>query len=61
MSVRIFALGGLDESGRNMYCVEMEQGIIAIDAGIRFPDSNQLGIEIIIPDISYLEKNKDRF
>ena len=61
MSVRIFALGGLDESGRNMYCVEMEQGIIAIDAGIRFPDSNQLGIEIIIPDFSYLEKNKDRF
>lgn len=61
MSVKIYALGGLDESGRNMYCVETEQGIIAIDAGIKYPDSNQLGIEIIIPDFSYLEKNKDRF
>lgn len=59
--VRIYAIGGQDEAGRNMYCVETEDGIIAIEAGLKYPDANQLGIEVIIPDFSYLEKNADRF
>ena len=59
--VKIYALGGLDESGRNMYCVETEDGIIAIECGIKYPDTNQLGIEIIVPDFTYIVQNQNRF
>ena len=59
--VKIYALGGLDESGRNMYCVETQDGIIAIECGIKYPDTNQLGIEIIVPDFTYIVQNQNRF
>ena len=58
--VRIFALGGLDENGKNMLVVEVNEAIILIEAGLKFPDSDQLGVEFVIPDFSYLIKNKDR-
>lgn len=58
--VRIFALGGLDENGKNMFVVEVNEAIILIEAGLKFPDSDQLGVEFIIPDFSYLIKNKER-
>ena len=58
--VRIFALGGLDENGKNMFVVEVNEAIILIEAGLKFPDSDQLGVEFVIPDFSYLIKNKDR-
>ena len=58
--VKVFSLGGLDESGKNMYVVEVNDNIIVVEAGIKYPDTNQLGIEIIIPDFSYLVNNKDR-
>ena len=58
--VKVFALGGLDETGKNMYIVEVDNNIIVVEAGLKYPDTNQLGIEIIIPDFSYLIKNKDR-
>lgn len=58
--VRIFALGGLDEDGKNMFVVEVNDSIILIEAGIKFPDSEQLGVEFVIPDFSYLIENKDR-
>ncbi len=58
--IRICALGGLDENGKNMIMIEVNQEIILIEAGIKFPDSDQLGIEFIIPDFSYLLENKDR-
>ena len=58
--VRIFALGGLDENGKNMYVVEVNEAIILIEAGLKFPDTDQLGVEFIIPDFSYLIENKDR-
>ncbi len=58
--VKIFALGGLDEDGKNMYCVEVDESIFVIEAGLRYPDNDGLGIEMIIPDFSYLTKNIER-
>ncbi len=58
--VRIFALGGLDEDGKNMYVVEINDKIFVLECGLKYPESEQLGIEMIIPDFSYLIKNKDR-
>ena len=58
--VRIFALGGLDEDGKNMYVVEVDQSIFVIEAGLKYPDNDQHGIEMIIPDVRYLVENKHR-
>ena len=58
--VRLMALGGLDEDGKNMYCIEIDNDIFVVDAGLKYPENQQLGVEYIIPDYSYLIKNKDR-
>lgn len=58
--VRIFALGGLDEDGKNMYVVENNDDIFVLECGLKYPDADQLGIEMIIPDFSYLVENADR-
>ena len=58
--VRLFALGGLDEDGKNMYIVENDEDIFIMECGLKYPGQGQMGIEIIIPDFSYLEENKDR-
>ncbi|HBS91441.1 MAG TPA: RNase J family beta-CASP ribonuclease [Erysipelotrichaceae bacterium] len=58
--VKIFALGGLDEDGKNCLVVEVNQDIVVIEAGLKYPDLDMLGIEYIIPDFSYLIENKDR-
>ena len=58
--IRIFALGGLDEDGKNMLCVEIDDQIFIIEAGLKFPDAKEsLGIEFIIQDFSYLIEHKD--
>lgn len=59
--IRFFALGGQDEDGKNMMCLEIDDRIFVIEAGLKYPDQREsLGIEFIVQDFSYLVENKDR-
>ncbi len=59
-NLKIIPLGGLLEIGKNMTVFEYENDIIIVDCGLAFPEDDMLGIDLVIPDISYLEKNKDK-
>jgi ribonuclease J len=59
-SIKIITLGGIGEIGKNMYLVEVDQDIFVIDTGLMFPEEEMLGIDIVIPDITYLTDNRDR-
>ncbi|HEX7065345.1 MAG TPA: ribonuclease J [Bacillales bacterium] len=58
--LRVFALGGVGELGKNMYVVEVNERIFVIDAGLMFPENDMLGVDIVIPDITYLTENRER-
>ncbi len=58
--LKIVALGGLDEIGKNLYVYEYGRDILVVDCGMGFPDEDMYGIDVVIPDISYLVQNKDR-
>ncbi len=58
--VKVMMLGGLNEIGKNLAVIEYEDDIIMVDCGLGFPDDEMLGVDLVIPDTTYLEKNYDR-
>jgi ribonuclease J len=58
--LKIMALGGLNEIGKNLYVYEYGRDILVVDCGMGFPDEDMYGIDVVIPDFSYLVENKDR-
>ncbi|EKN65663.1 RNA-metabolising metallo-beta-lactamase [Neobacillus bataviensis LMG 21833] len=59
-SIKLITLGGIGEIGKNMYLVEVDKDIFIVDAGIMFPEEGMLGIDMVIPDLTYLKDNKER-
>lgn len=58
--IRIFSLGGLNENGKDMYVVEVDQDIFVFDAGLKYGSDKTLGVDYILPDYTYIKENKDR-
>ena len=58
--IKITALGGLDEMGKNCYVIEIEQDVFVIEAGIKYPSRYTLGVDFVIPDFSYLEAVQEK-
>lgn len=58
--LKIISLGGVNENGMNMYLVEVEEAIIVLDAGLKYPEEEMLGVDILVQDVTYLEQNANR-
>ncbi|VTS23146.1 metallo-beta-lactamase superfamily protein [Streptococcus porcinus] len=58
--IKIIALGGVREYGKNFYLVEINNSIFILDAGLKYPENEQLGVDLVIPNLDYLIENKDK-
>lgn len=58
--VKISFLGGINEVGKNMTCYEYSKSMLIVDCGLAFPESDQLGVDFVIPDFTFVERNQDR-
>ena len=58
--IKIIPLGGINEIGKNITAIEYKEDIVIIDCGLKFPDDDMFGIDIVIPDVSYLLKNSEK-
>ena len=58
--LRIIPLGGLEQIGMNITAFEYEDSIIVVDCGLAFPEDDMFGIDLVIPDVTYLEENIDK-
>ncbi|MGT2743352.1 ribonuclease J [Streptococcus plurextorum] len=58
--IKIIALGGVRENGKNFYLAEINQAIFILDAGLKYPENEQLGVDVVIPNLEYLVDNKER-
>jgi len=58
--LRVIPLGGVSEVGRNMWVIEYDDNILLVDAGLMFPEGDQLGVDLILPDVSYLRERTER-
>ncbi|WP_138203210.1 ribonuclease J [Haloimpatiens lingqiaonensis] len=58
--IKVIPLGGMNEIGKNLTAIEYKNEIIVIDCGLQFPDDEMFGIDLVIPDVTYLIKNKDK-
>ena len=58
--IKIGAIGGLDENGKNCFIIEVDNDIFVIEAGLKYPDKFTLGIDYIVPDFTYLKENAKR-
>ena len=59
-NVKLIALGGVRENGKNLYVAEVDDSIFVLDAGLKYPENEQLGVDVVIPNMDYLFENKDR-
>ena len=57
--IKIIALGGVRENAKNLYVVEVNDSIFILDAGLKYPENEQLGVDEVIPNIDYLVENKN--
>ena len=59
-NIKLIALGGVRENGKNLYIAEVDESIFVLDVGLKYPENEQLGVDFVIPNMDYLFANKDR-